>query len=126
MHALNHYELTRFDNVRGAVEDPLERRLASSLMKGGYKDSLQRWGSNSIYPSKSVASLHRLHDYEQRTKNFFTPVVKKELAFSDEERVLQRTMNPAKLSQRYTSIINGGASTWDKDDFYNRTVKFNR
>ena len=37
LHALNHYELARFDNMRGTT-DPLERRIASSLMKGEYKD----------------------------------------------------------------------------------------
>lgn len=47
LHALNHYELARFDNNRGAVNDPLERRIASSLLKTEYKDALSRYGSNA-------------------------------------------------------------------------------
>jgi len=75
--------------MRGSVTDPLERRIASSLMRGEYKDSIltKSASSTGLYSSKSLANMH-LHDYDQRTKNFFTPVVKKELVFSDEERVL--------------------------------------
>jgi len=71
LNALNHYELTRFDNYRGSVSDPLERRVASSLLKGEYKDSLKGTslysqtlnGPNSgLYTSKSLANLH-LNDY---------------------------------------------------------------
>ena len=88
LHALNHYELTRFDNVRGGVNDPLERRVASSLMKGEYKDGVSKWTpASTLLATKSLSNLH-LDAYTQRAKNFYTPVIKKELAFSDEERIL--------------------------------------
>ncbi|CDW91065.1 UNKNOWN [Stylonychia lemnae] len=111
LHALNHYELSRFDNMRGSVADPLERRIASSLLKGEYKDSLMHKSSSStgLYSSKSLANMH-MHDYDQRTKNFFTPVVKKELVFSDEERILQKTLFPEKTQMIYSSILSGGQS----------------
>ena len=124
LHALNHYELTRFDNMRGSVSDPLERRIASSLLKTEYKDQQNRFTSSGLLSSKSLANLH-LHDYEPRSKNFYTPIVKKELNFTDEERILQRTLLGHDKS-RYSSIVDAGKATWDKDGFYNRTVNFSK
>jgi len=37
--------------------------------------------------TKSVGNLH-LNAFYPKARNFYTPIVKKELAFSDEERVL--------------------------------------
>lgn len=62
LHAMSHYKLARFDNQRGSV-DPLERRVASSLMKGEYKDSLKLNNatlSNGLFSSTlSGSSLGR-------------------------------------------------------------------
>jgi len=51
--------------MRGSVTDLLERRIASSLMKGEYKDSILTKSSTSsgLYSSKSLANMH-LHDYD--------------------------------------------------------------
>jgi len=66
-----------------------------------------------------------LHDYQPRSKNFYTPIVKKELNFTDEERILQRTLL-GNDKARYSSIVESGKATWDRDGFYNRTVNFSK
>jgi len=70
-----------------------------------------------------------MDSYKPRAKNFYTPVVKKELAFADEERFLQRTLPAEKLRHGSTlgyEAYKNGQSEWDRDTFYTRTVSFSK
>mmetsp|Transcript_2973 Transcript_2973/g.2813 ORF Transcript_2973/g.2813 Transcript_2973/m.2813 type:complete len:206 (+) Transcript_2973:604-1221(+) len=106
LNALNHYELSRFDNMRGSVGDPMERKLASSLLKhevnynsgrfngGSFGTSMNAQSFGNTYgfgqglsSTKSVGNLH-MNAFYPKPRNFYTPIVKKELAFTDEERIL--------------------------------------
>jgi hypothetical protein len=60
-----------------------------------------------------------LNAFNPRAKNFYTPIIKKELAFNGEENILKRT-----LDGRYSSLITN--TEWDKDKFYEKTVNFTR
>jgi len=128
---LKYYDLQRFDNHRGAINDPVERKVAQSLFKRELKDGAFGLGSsnqvgsgNSFLNTMTLRSIDnlKLSQFEPRAKNFYTPVFKKELAFKDENDILKKTLAPEALRQGRTL----GKSEWDTDDFYTRTVKFNR
>jgi hypothetical protein len=80
------------------------------------------------YNTRSLSNLH-LDAYKSRAKDFYTPVVKKEINFTDEEQILKKTMNPLKLSNNHYNILSKYGtkeSEWDKDNFYAKTVSFTK
>lgn len=64
-------------------------------MKNEYRDKSSKFefskggsiGGGSLHNTRSLKDLH-LDSYKVRAKDFFTPVVKKELTFTEEEQVL--------------------------------------